>query len=371
MIFLDNASTTSPCGDIGKILDIACRSYYNPSALYGEALKVKNMLEDARKEIANLLGADKSEIYFTSCATESNNWAYEKGIKNKKGNIVVSASEHASGYESAMAQKSKGVDVRFAALNKDGSIDEDDLFDKIDENTCFVSVIHCSNETGTLNDIASIVKKIRSVNPKIVIHSDGVQAFLKYDYNIKELGVDLYSISAHKIGGLKGIGALFIKKGLNIAPLIVGGGQEFGARSGTENVAGILSFAQAAKHFKQNYDRDMIIKMRKYMISELMPLNVKINGNQKAESILSVTIPGIKAEILQHMLSDKGVLIGLGSACSSRSRNNRVLSAIGLDQKEIEGSIRISFGIENDMKQIIAATDILKTEINDLRGNMR
>ncbi len=371
MIFLDNASTTRPCPAMPDIVNSVSEMYYNPSALYGEALKVKNMLENARKEIAGFLGAEKNEIFFTSCATESNNWAYEKGIKNKKGNIVVSSSEHASGYESALVQKSKGIEVRFVALNKDGSVNEDDLFDKIDENTCFVSIIHCSNETGTLNDISKISHKIKELNPKIVIHSDGVQAFLKYNFGLKELGVDLYSVSAHKIGGFKGIGALFVRNGLNIAPFVVGGGQENGLRSGTENVAGILGFAEAAKYFSHNYNRDAIRQMRECLINELTPLNVKINGNDKAESILSVTIPGIKAEILQHMLSDKGVLIGLGSACSSRSRNNRVLSAIGLNPKEIEGSIRLSLGLENNMEQIKEAAKLIKTDITTLRGNIR
>ncbi len=371
MIFLDNASTTKPCATLSDIYNLATEFYFNPSALYGEGLKTKNIIEEARKTIASLLGAERDEIYFTSCATESNNWAFERGIKNKKGNIVVSSSEHASGYECAMMQKSKGIDVRFAKLNSDGTIDEDDLFSKIDENTCFVSIIHCSNETGVLNDISKIAEKIKKIYPRTIVHSDGVQAFLKYNYNLKELGVDLYSISAHKIGGLKGIGALFIRRGLTIPPLLSGGGQERGLRSGTENVFGILSFAEAAKFYKQHYNRDLILQMRRYMAENLALLNVKINGNDSAHSILSITIPGIKAEILQHMLSDKKILIGLGSACSSRSRNNRVLSAIGLTPKEIEGSIRISFGIDNDLEQIIYATRIIKEEIVKLRGNIQ
>ncbi|MCH5164354.1 MAG: cysteine desulfurase [Clostridiales bacterium] len=372
MIFLDNASTTKVCTPALEIVrSVSEQLYYNPSALYGEALKVKNLLEVARKDIANILGSDANEIYFTSCATESNNWAFEKGIKNRKGNIVVSSSEHASAYECAILQKSKGIDVRFLSLNKNGTVNEDDLYNKVDENTCFASIIHCSNETGAVNDIAKLSKIIRGINNKVIIHSDGVQAFAKLGFNIKSLGVDMYSMSAHKIGGLKGCGALFIKKGLNLAPFISGGGQERGLRSGTENVAGILSFAEAAKYFKQNYDSGLIKQMRGYLIQELKPLNVIINGTADAESILSVTVPGIKAEILQHMLSDKGVLIGLGSACSSKAKNNRVLSAIGLSPKEIEGSIRISFGLENNMEQIKIAAELIKTDITTLRGNIK
>lgn len=371
MIFLDNASTTKVCPEAIDIINkVSDELYFNPSALYGEALKVKNLLEGARKDIASLLGASQNEIYFTSCATESNNWAYEKGIRNKKGNIVVSSSEHASGYECALNQKSKGIDVRFVSLNKDGTVNLDDLAQKTDENTCFVSIIHCSNETGAINDLPKIAKIIKAISPRAIFHSDGVQAFCKINTSVKELGVDMYSVSAHKVGGLKGTGALYVKNGLNLAPFISGGGQEKGLRSGTENVAGILCFAEAAKQFKSRYDAKAVKQMRDYMIGELLPLGVKINGEADG-CILSVTVPGIKAEVLMHMLSDKGVLIGLGSACSSKARNNRVLAAMGLNPKEIEGSIRISFGLSNDMTQITEATEIIKNDIITLRGNIR
>lgn len=371
MIFLDNASTTRVCPEaLDMVKKVSDELYYNPSALYGEALKVKNLIDDARKEIANLLGANQNEIYFTSCATESNNWAYEKGIKNKKGNIVVSSAEHASGYECALVAKSKGIEVRFVSLNKDGTVNEEDFINKVDENTCFVSVIHCSNETGAVNDIARLCKKVKAISPKAIIHSDGVQAFCKTNISVKESGVDLYSVSAHKVGGLKGTGALYVRDGLNLAPFISGGGQERGLRSGTENVAGIVCFGVAARLYKKKYDACAIKEMRAYIAKELMPLDVKINGENEG-NILSITIPGIKAEILQHLLSDKGVLIGLGSACSSRARNNRVLSAMGLKQKEIDGSIRISLGIENNMREIAEAVKIMKNDIITLRGNIR
>ncbi|MBR2967510.1 MAG: cysteine desulfurase [Clostridia bacterium] len=372
MIFLDNASTTRVCQDALEAMKEVCSDlYYNPSALYGEALKVKNLVESARRDIAAMLGADENEIYFTSCATESNNWAFDKGIKNKKGNIVVSSAEHASGYECAVAQKSKGIDVRFVKLNSDGTLNEEDLLSKVDENTCFASIIHCSNETGAVNDIARLSRKIKEINSKTIVHSDGVQAFCKISTKVKELGVDMYSLSAHKVGGLKGSGLLYIKKGLFLAPLISGGGQERGGRSGTENVPGIVSFAAAAKYFVAHYDIQKIKQMRELIISELAPLGAIVNGPSDAHSILSLSILGIKAEILQHMLSDKGILIGLGSACSSKARSNRVLTAIGRSAKEIDGSIRISFGLDNDLEQIKHAASIIKNDIITLRGNIR
>lgn len=369
MIFLDNASTTKVCSSaLEAVRTVSEELYFNPSALYGEALKVKNLVESARSDLAAMLGCDSGELFFTSCATESNNWAYEKGIKSKKGNIVVSSAEHASGYECALAQKNKGLEVRFLSLNRDGTVKEEDIDKKMDENTCFASIIHCSNETGAVNDIAKLTKKIKSINPRTVVHSDGVQAFAKMDTSMKDFGVDLYSISAHKVGGLKGTGALYVKSG-KISPYILGGGQEKGMRSGTENVAGILAFARAAEVFKAEYDEKKVALMRDCITKELIGLNVSVNGSG-SPAILSLTVPGIKAEVLSHMLSDRGVLIGLGSACSSRAKNNRVLTAMGRSPKEIEGSIRISFGLENEPEQIVAASKIIKEQIIALRGNI-
>ncbi len=370
MIFLDNASTTQVCDKAIKAAQwAASEGYFNPSALYGEALKVKNAIEEARSKIASLLGCEGRELFFTSCATESNNWAYERGIRSKKGNIVISSAEHASGYECALAQKNKGLDVRFIKLDRDGTINESDLMRAIDEDTCFASIIHVSNETGAINDIAKLTKLIKEVNPRTIVHSDGVQAFCKRKISVAELGVDLYSVSAHKVGGFKGVGALYVRNG-KIAPFIVGGGQEKGLRSGTENVAGILGFGEAAVNYKSLYDKEKVAAMRQCVIDELKDVNVIINGNG-CEAILSLSIEGIKAEVLCHMLSDHGVLIGLGSACSSRARSNRTLSAIGRSAKEIEGSIRISFGINNDIEQVKYASKIIKEQIITLRGNIK
>ena len=227
-------------------------------------------------------------------------------------------------------------------LQSDGRIDIDKLYDLLDENTSLVSIIHCSNETGVINDLKAISSAIKSKCRNALFHSDGVQALCKTNNKVGELGVDMYSLSAHKIGGMKGIGALYIKKGVSLQPYIAGGGQEYGMRSGTENVAGILSFAAAVKNYENKFNAQRAQTLRNIFISVLSNCDVKINGTATGSNcILSLSIKGIKAEVLQHMLSDKGVLIGLGSACSSKSRNNRVLSAMGVSPKLIEGSIRI------------------------------
>ena len=371
IIFLDNASTTPLCEDAKKGIEFAVNKYYNPSALYGEALSVKNEIENARAVIAKRLGASANEIFFTSCATESNNWVFESGFKNKKGNIVVSSMEHASVYQCAMRQKSRGADVRFVPLQSDGRIDIDKLYDLLDENTSLVSIIHCSNETGVINDLKAISSAIKSKCRNALFHSDGVQALCKTNNKVGELCVDMYSLSAHKIGGMKGIGALYIKKGVSLQPYIAGGGQEYGMRSGTENVAGILSFAAAVKNYENKFNAQRAQTLRNIFISVLSNCDVKINGTATGSNcILSLSIKGIKAEVLQHMLSDKGVLIGLGSACSSKSRNNRVLSAMGVSPKLIEGSIRISTGIDTTEQDATNAAEIIKQEIYTLRGNL-
>lgn len=231
MIYLDNAATTSVCKSaIDETVKIYSELFYNPSATYRGGVECKKIISDSRQTIAGVLNCDANKIYFTSCASESNNWVFSSVIKNQKQNVVVSAGEHASVYECAKKFKSKGFDVRFAPLLKTGQVDESALLDLIDENTVLVSVVHVSNETGVVNDIASICAKVKEKNSKTLFHSDGVQAFLKISTDLEELGVDFYSISGHKVGAPKGVGLLFAKK--NILPFIVGGGQESGLRSG-------------------------------------------------------------------------------------------------------------------------------------------
>lgn len=348
MIYLDNAATTRPFDSVIACMDrFYTREYFNPSALYAPAMAVASAVKDARAFLCNALGGG-GKLYFTSCATEANTWVYHSGVKNKKGNIVVSMGEHASGYENAQNLLSKGYDVRFVRLLQDGRMDANDFLHKIDAQTTLVSVLHCSNETGAVNDLAWIANALRSVAPSALFHSDGVQAFGKMPTDCRALGVDLYSISAHKIGGPKGIGALWVRDGIRLQPLLWGGGQENGARSGTENVAGIAGFAQAYASFRPT-DTEKISALRQNMKTVLLSLpHVVVNeAPENSPFILSFSVPKIKAEILQRLLGEKGIYIGLGSACAARHRKNRVLSAMGRTMADIEGSARISFGTQN------------------------
>ena len=368
MIYLDNAATTKPFENvIHRMHAFYADSYFNPSALYAPAARVATEIEKARAYIENALGGG-GKLYFTSGATESNSWVYQCGVKNKKGNIVVSMGEHASGYENAQALSGKGQDVRYVRLQRDGTVDREDFLRKIDADTTLVSVIHCSNETGAVNDLPFLVRAVKKIAPRALFHSDGVQALAKIPVNCRNAGVDLYSISAHKIGGVKGVGALWVREGIRLQPLLKGGGQEGGARSGTENVAGIAGFAEALGSFMQ-VDTQAIGRWRDTIKSALLSVeNVRINEAAcNSPYILSFSVPGIRAEHLQRMLAEKDILIGLGSACSARHKNNRVLAAMGCDKSQIEGSARISFGAQNLQDDMHYVASVLTESIENLR----
>lgn len=362
MIYLDHAATTQALKIATEtMVKYSDEEFYNPSAGYASALAVKRALSDATEKFAELLGARKEEIIFTSCATESNNTAFECGVKNKKGNVVVSAVEHASVYECAMRLRSRGVDVRFVNPNTDGVITEEALTSIMDENTSFVSIMHASNETGVINDLKKLSSIAKSISPKVVFHSDGVQAFCKINTNVDELGVDLYSVSAHKVGGLKGVGALYVRKGLNIPAYIVGGGQQSGRRSGTENVGGIIGFCEASQEYRNLSKSFDAQKLRNIVIDRFLSYDwIKINGgNNNTGYVISLSFKGLRGEILAHMVEENGVLVGLGSACSTHVKTNRVLSAMGVPKSYSDGSIRLSFSPKTSVEEVERATEII------------
>ncbi|MCL2821950.1 MAG: aminotransferase class V-fold PLP-dependent enzyme, partial [Firmicutes bacterium] len=322
MIYFDNASTTKPFDCVTEqVHKISKDCFFNPSALYGGGSKASEIIERSRKVISKKLGALSTEVYFCSCATEANNWVFNCGFKNKKGNIVISEGEHASVFESANLLKSKGHQIKIAKLLSDGTVDTQDLLDKVDDQTALVSIIHCSNETGAINDLKKIIPQIKSKNQNTLIHSDGVAAFCKEDISQVILGkssLDFYTISGHKIGGPKGVGALYINKKTKIAPFIVGGGQETGMRSGTENTPAIAGFGFATSRFDNYLDqnaKDKIKKMHEYIKRELTNHGWILNGSDKNSGfILSLSYDKIKSEVLMRMLETDGILIGLGSA---------------------------------------------------------
>ena len=372
MIYFDNAATTRVYNEAIKVMEKVCgEDYFNPSSTYPGGIAAKKIITDARGIIASVLNCSPNSVYFTSCATEANNWALTCGLKNRKGNIVVGGGEHACVYECAKAMKSSGLDVRFVPLDSDGRVTPSAIAEVMDANTGLVSIIHVSNETGAINDISSLAETAKSIAPRCVFHSDGVQAFLKTDSDVRKNGVDMYSLSGHKVGAPKGIGALYISPKLNIRPFIYGGGQESGLRSGTENVAGIAALGVAIRLYKEHHDDKSVAENHDLLINELKTIpDVSIIAESAPNTgmITAFTALGTKAEIVQTLCTADGVIIGRGSACSSKHSGNRVLSAMGLTQKEIDGALRIGLSPETTPNEITRAVEIIKTNVEKLRG---
>lgn len=365
MIFLDNASTT-------KIYDEALKEYneqsvnnfYNASALYKSGSDVLKQINKARANLIKLLGGSIIDnLIFTSGATEANNMAVNGSIRKNCGKLVFSYAEHPAIFNVAKNLQNQGYNVEFVNLTKDGVVDEEDFKQKI-KGASFISVMHVCNETGAVNDIKRLVRIAKTENKDVIFHSDGVQAFGKIAVNVKDLGVDLYTISAHKIHGPKGVGALYVKKGINLKPSVFGGGQEFGLRSGTENTCGILAFNVAAQKIVENQKINFscVTKLKEEFLRELTNnFDVIINStNVCSPYIISFAVLKVKAETILHMAEEQGVLISNGSACSSKHTDNRILSAMGIDANTIASSVRVSFSEFNTTNEVVTAAKVIK-----------
>ncbi len=356
LIYLDNAATTKPSTmALEYASKINAENYFNASALYEMGIKSKNLLEDARKSISNSLGSN-FDVIFTSCGTESDNMAISSYLK--RGNAITTLGEHSAVYNPFLEYQKNGFDVRFAKLNENGSVNVEDLLKLVDDKTTFVSVVHVNNETGAINDINYIAKRVKEINKRIIFHSDGVQAFMKIPYKLSE-DIDLYSVSAHKINGLKGVGAIFKNKKLNnLKPLILGGGQENGLRSGTENLFGIKVFEYATKsHFENlsnNYQK--VKKLNEVFLINLDKTIFKVISTDNCSPyVILLSGVGLKGEVLMRYLENDGVIIGTGSACSSKHKHSRILKEIGYSVKILDGVIRISFSYENTEEEVLYA----------------
>lgn len=340
MIYFDNASTTKISKASLDAYISSSEMFFNPSALYADAGKTKSMIEEARRFFINKLkGKPKSTFIFTGSATESNNTVLNAHIFRKDKKYIFTAGEHSSIYETAKHYKEQGYNIVFVPLLKNGKVDENTLFSEIDQTVAFVSIIFVSNETGAINDIKGITKKIKSINPSIIVHTDGVQAVGKVDINLKDLDVDYFTMSAHKINGPKGIGGLYIANPNKFKPFMLGGGQENGMRAGTENVPQIQAFKTAMEQ----------VEIKDYSLHKQAILNnlnltdyVLVSNSDCINNIISICFKGVRGETILHMIEEKGYLIGTGSACNSKAGHNRVLSGI-VGNEFIEGAIRISF----------------------------
>ena len=344
--------------------------YGNPSSLHKIGSDAEKVLQNARETIAKTLGVSDREIFFTSGGTESNNWAIKgsaRANKKRAPYIVTSKTEHASVIECFSYLETEGFFPEFLEVSSDGLLDPILICEKIHDQTSLISFIIVNNETGAIQNIEQLIHSIRLKNPKTIIHVDAVQAYGKIPLNLSMLDVDLASISAHKIHGPKGCGALYIKNKTRINPVLHGGGQERKFRSGTENVPAIHGFATAANVIHDRMDDN--IKNNKLMKSIIIDGLIKnfgrdgffINSPDNAyEGILNISFPRVKAQVLMQHLEALNIFVSIGSACSSHKNvQSHVLKAMNLPKENIDGAIRLSFSGDNtadEAKRFIEAT---------------
>lgn len=372
MIYLDNAATTKPSKiAIEKANIYNEQSFFNPSALYSGGLSVARELKCVKARVLKCLGSVNHEVIFTSCGTESDNTAIFCAIK--RGAFLTTKGEHSAVYNSFMELSQRGNKVYFCDLNIDGSVNEEKLLNIVKENKIdFVSVVHVNNETGAINDVNKIGKALKTINPKIVFHVDGVQAFGKLPYRLSN-DIDLYSISAHKINALKGTGVLIKKKGLHLSPYIIGGGQEGGLRSGTENVFGIkvFDFAMQDKYAKIKENHQKLTEIKQKAVDLLDKTLFKVISTENSSPyILLVSALGVRGEIVMHALEKEDIIVGNGSACSSKSRHSRVLKECGYNEQVLDGAVRISFSTETTLEEVEIAIKKLNESVKKLKGIM-
>lgn len=353
--YFDNAATTRVGDEITKLIDkYNGEKYFNPSSLTAFSLSVAKDIQSARERVAGVFGCKADEIYFTSGGTESDNTAILGSLSKHSGNIVTTAIEHSAVYKTVNYLKNKGYEIRFAAVNSDGSVNAESLINNVDENTLLAAVMHVNNETGAINNIGELVKKVKSKNPKTLFFFDGIQAAGKIKVNLTNLGVDAYAFSGHKFHAPKGIGGLYIKSNVKISQLHYGGGQEKGFRSGTENVSGIIAMSQALVTANGLIDENSgkFAEYKKILLAAFDKIgDYKIICRDGSPAIMSVAFENLKSQVLSNILEQDGIIIGLGSACSSKNKQNRIMTAAGLKRKYIEGVVRISFSKYNTMEE--------------------
>jgi len=380
MIYFDNSATTKPKKAVLDTFYKVAEDYFgNPSSVHHLGLQGENLLSQARNQIATLLKADEREIIFTSGGTEGNNFII-KGVAEKyrhRGNhIITTMIEHPSVLNTCIQLEKNGFEVTYLPVDETGRVRVEDVQKAIRKDTILVSIMHVNNEIGSVQPIAKIGELLKSY-PKTLFHVDHVQGVTKLPLDFHENHVDFASISSHKFNGLKGTGAIYIRKGLKLAPLLAGGGQERGLRSGTENLPGIVAMAKALRLGMLDYEEkiDKMMDVRDFLINELSLIEgVTINTPKQntAPHIINFSVHGFKAEVLVHELEQHGLYVSTTSACSSRMNEpSRTILAMGLGEERATTSLRISLSFDNTKEEAKQALDIIKQSIKNLKPVMR
>lgn len=375
MIYLDNAATTKPCeAAVAAVTEMMTENFGNPSSLHRAGLDAQLAVDKARKIIAGALNADSSNIIFTSGATESNNLAIRGACaaygRNKR-KIVASSVEHASVDETLTAMEKSGFEIVRISPREDGKFYPADFLSACDENTVLLTMMQVNNETGHILPVKETFTAIKRRFPDIITHSDCVQAFMKLNISAKTLNADLISISGHKVHGAKGVGALYIKKGIRVLPIVTGGKQEKGIRSGTESVPLICGFGAAVEHLQptiaERYAHAQMLKDT--LIGEISEIEgVTVNSPEDGSPyVINISAAGKRSEIMLHYLESFGIYVSSGSACS-KGQQSGVLEQFGIHGKSADSALRVSVCGDTTIEDIRSFAEKLREGINSVRG---
>ena len=370
MIYLDNSATTKPCqAAVEAIANAMTENWGNPSALYGFGIDAARELRSARRRLAAAMGAEPDRVFFTSGVTEADNWAVFGAVKRmgKRGkHIITTAMEHHAILNCMKELEAQGFEITYLTPDALGNITVDALKAALRRDTILVSVMMVNNEVGSVMPIAQMARLTHRMCPDAIFHTDAVQGFLKIPFQAKSLGADLISVSSHKIHGPKGAGALYISPRLkSFPPLLQGGGQEGGYRSGTEATPAIFAFAAAAAEGAGTMAGDTAREKQllEELCSRLSELQgVVINGSHQAPHILSLSIPGLPTQNSINILQDAGICVSAGSACAKGHRSH-VLSAMGVDGAVIDGAFRVSLSRETTVEELDRLVDVIRNQL--------
>lgn len=380
--YFDNSATTRVLDSVKDIVvKTMTEDYGNPAAKHRKGMEAEQYIREARKIIADSMKVQEKEILFTSGGSESNNmalictaWANQRAGKH----IISTAIEHPSVYNPLGVLEELGFEVTILPVDHDGHISLKELEEAIRPDTILISTMYVNNEVGAVEPVEEISRVIKAKNPSALYHVDAIQAYGKYVIRPKKQGIDLLSVSSHKIHGPKGVGFLYIRSGVKIKPLIYGGGQQAGMRSGTENVPGVAGFGAAVKEMYTDHAEKIqkLIGLKDYMTDRLGEIEGTVINSKKGEAsapqIVSVSFEGVRSEVLLHALEDKGIYVSSGSACSSNHPGiSGTLKGIGVAQKLLDSTIRISFSIFNTKEEVDYTIDVLKELVPVLRRYQR
>lgn len=368
--YFDNSATTKVLDCVkDAVVDAMCVNYGNAAAKHRKGVEAENLIREAKKAIADTLKVQEKEILFTSGGTESNNTALiGTALANRRAgkHLITTGVEHPSIYNTMSFLEEMGFEVTYLPVDHLGHISLEDLEKAIREDTILVSVMYVNNEVGAVEPIEAISQCIKKKNPKTLFHVDAIQAYGKYKIRPKKQGIDLLSVSGHKIHAPKGVGFLYIRDGVKIRPILFGGGQQKGMRSGTENVPGCVGLGVAAREAYKDFDAriEKLYTLREHLIAGLKPLGgVTINGSEdrtNAPQIVSASFEGVRSEVLLHALEDKGVYVSSGSACSSNHPGiSGSLKGIGVKKELLDSTIRFSLGDLNTEEEVDYAIGVL------------